>query len=102
MKSFAYLFLLLLTFVSSSPVASQEATQHPDSSSSMQGMHHDHGEMRSSTFIDEIVHHANSGTSVEPDSTVHTMLMTSKANWDLMFHAEAFFNVLQQSGPRGD
>jgi len=102
MKSVAYLLLLLLSFVSPSSVASQEAAQQPDSSSSMHGMHHDHGHMQPSTFMDEILHHANSGTSVEPNSTPHAMLMTSKANWDLMFHGEAFLNVLQQSGPRGD
>ena len=102
MKSVAYPLLLLLALVSPSLAASQEAAQQPDSSLSMQGMHHNHEHMQSSTFIDEILHHANSGTSVEPDSTPHAMLMTSKANWDLMFHAEAFLNVLQQSGPRGD
>jgi hypothetical protein len=50
------------------------------------------------TFLEETTHHGTSGTSAEPNST---MLMTMKGKWMLMFHGEAFLNVLQQSGPRG-
>lgn len=53
------------------------------------------------TFIEEILHHDTSGTSAEPNSTLVPMLMTMKGKWTLMFHGEAFLNVLQQSGPRG-
>jgi hypothetical protein len=52
-------------------------------------------------FVEEITHHATSGTSAEPNSTPMPMLMTMKGKWMLMFHGEAFLNVLQQSGPRG-
>jgi len=53
------------------------------------------------TFIEEIEHHGTSGTSAEPNSTPIAMLMTLNGKWMLMFHGEAFLNVLQQSGPRG-
>ena len=53
------------------------------------------------TFIEEIAHHSTSGTSAEPNSVPMPMLMTMKGKWMLMFHGEAFLNVLQQSGPRG-
>ena len=53
------------------------------------------------TFIQEITHHGTSGTSAEPNSTPMAMLMTIKGTWMLMFHGEAFLNVLQQSGLRG-
>ena len=53
------------------------------------------------TFVETIVHHGTSGTSAEPNSTPTPMLMTTKGKWMLMFHGEAFLNVLQQSGRRG-
>lgn len=53
------------------------------------------------TLVEEIVQHATSGTSAEPNSTPISMLMTMKGNWMLMFHGQAFLNALQQSGPRG-
>src|SRR5437764_9365995 len=53
------------------------------------------------TLVEEIQHHGTSGTSAEPNSTPMPMLMTMKGKWMLMFHGEAFLNVLQQSGPRG-
>ncbi|HEX5413814.1 MAG TPA: hypothetical protein VFZ27_18370 [Terriglobia bacterium] len=53
------------------------------------------------TFVQGITHHGTSGTSAEPDSTPTPMLMTMKGKWMLMFHGVAFFNVLQQSSPRG-
>ena len=59
------------------------------------------GKSAPGTFIEEIVRHGTSGTSAEPNSTPTAMLMTSKGKWTLMFHGEAFLNVLQQSGPRG-
>src|SRR5438270_10184853 len=98
MKNYALLFCLLL--MNAPRALSQEPAQHP--SDSMGGMHHDHEHHQPATFIDQILHHATSGTSVEPNSTPHTMLMTSKAGWELMFHGEAFLNAAQQSGPRGD
>jgi hypothetical protein len=53
------------------------------------------------TFVEEIERHGTSGTSAEPKSTPTAMLMTIKGKWMLMFHGEAFLNVLQQSGSRG-
>jgi len=62
------------------------------------------GEMsmaKPASFIDEILHHASAGTSAEPDSTPHDMLMKTEGGWSLMFHGEAFVNAIQQTGPRG-
>ena len=77
--------------------------------SSMQMEHHKHeGEMHHAagmhhptSLIETILDHANSGTSIEPESTPHDMLMTQKSGWDLMFHGVGFLNATQQSGPRG-
>jgi hypothetical protein len=54
-----------------------------------------------STFISAIVNHASAGTSAEPLSTPHEMLMTHKGAWMLMLHGEAFVASQQQTGPRG-
>jgi hypothetical protein len=53
------------------------------------------------TFIDEILDHSSAGTSGEPISTPHDMLMTQKGAWMIMFHGGGFLNAQQQSGPRG-
>ena len=80
-------------------------TDHPGGKQvRMEGMHH--AQMQNSheqpkTFIDAITQHTASGTTVEPNSTPASMLMAMKDSWMLMFHGEAFLNVLQQSGPRG-
>lgn len=72
---------------------------------SMPGM--DHGSMHQDmnmqphNFIDEIQHHAISGTDAEPNSTPSPMWMTSKGVWTLMFHGNAFVTDVQQSSPRG-
>ena len=58
-------------------------------------------EMHPHTFIDEMKHHATSGTSAEPNSTPTPMLMAMKGNWMLMFHGNAFILDTQQSSPRG-
>jgi hypothetical protein len=57
--------------------------------------------MHPETFLQEIVRHAGSGTSAEPDSTPVPMLMTAKGKWTLMFHANVFVLDEQQSSPRG-
>lgn len=57
--------------------------------------------MHPETFLQEIVRHAGSGTGAEPDSTPVPMLMTTKRNWALMFHANVFVLDEQQSSPRG-
>ena len=64
----------------------------------------DHGgmmDMHPQTFLQQIVHHATSGTSAEPNSTPTPMLMTMDRGWMLMFHANAFAVDIQQSSPRG-
>ncbi|HEV2521558.1 MAG TPA: hypothetical protein VGT24_04180 [Candidatus Acidoferrales bacterium] len=58
--------------------------------------------MHPETFLQEIVRHAGSGTSAEPDSAPVPMLMTAKGNWTLMFHANVFVLDEQQSSARGD
>ncbi len=67
----------------------------------MQGMHHGGMSMHAGSLIEEITHHGTSGTSAEPNSTPHQMLMTTKGDWTLMFHGVGFLNSVQQSGPRG-
>ena len=57
--------------------------------------------MQPKTFLQEIRHHASSGTSAEPNATPTPMLMGMKGAWMLMFHANAFVNDTQQAGPRG-
>ena len=57
--------------------------------------------MRPQTFLQAIVHHATSGTSMEPNSTPTPMLMTMKKSWMLMFHANAFALDEQQTSARG-
>jgi hypothetical protein len=53
------------------------------------------------TFIEEILHHATSGTRAEPNSTPMPMMMTLHGPWMLMFHANVFVTDEQQSSPRG-
>jgi hypothetical protein len=53
------------------------------------------------SFLQQIQHHASSGTSAEPNSTPSPMLMTMKGNWMLMFHANVFIVDTQQTSPRG-
>jgi hypothetical protein len=57
--------------------------------------------MTPETFTQEILHHATSGTTAEPNSTPIPMLMTWKRHWKLMFHANVFVLDEQQTGPRG-
>ena len=57
--------------------------------------------MHPQTFVEEILRHAGSGTSAEPDSTPVPMLMVAKGKWTLMFHANVFVLDEQQFGARG-
>src|SRR3984893_8095369 len=57
--------------------------------------------MHPETFLQEIVRHAMSGTSAEPNSTPVPMLMATRGAWMLMFHASVFLLEEQQSGARG-
>jgi hypothetical protein len=86
--------------LSSSLAAQTSQDDHPQ----MQGMRMNHpGEMKMSpeNFSQEILEHATSGTSAEPNSTPVPMLMAHKGAWALMFHANVFLTALQQSSPRG-
>ncbi|WP_348263577.1 hypothetical protein P8935_03235 [Telmatobacter sp. DSM 110680] len=58
-------------------------------------------QMQPKVFIQQIEHHAASGTSAEPNSTPTPMVMTMKGEWMLMFHANAFLVDTQQTSPRG-
>lgn len=58
-------------------------------------------QMHPKSFIQEIEHHATSGTSAEPNSTPAPMGMAMKGEWMLMFHANAFVVDTQQTSPRG-
>src|SRR5580704_6609353 len=53
------------------------------------------------TFIEEILAHSTAGTTAEPNSTPHDMLMAQKGPWTFMFHGVGFLNSQQQTGPRG-
>jgi hypothetical protein len=53
------------------------------------------------SFLQQIQHHASSGTSAEPNSTPSPMLMTMNGDWMLMFHANVFIVDTQQTSPRG-
>ena len=65
----------------------------------MPGMQHgEHAQPE--TFIDEILHHATSGTSAQPNSTAEAMIMRARGSWLFMFHGTVFQNTLQQTGPR--
>ncbi|HEY0759975.1 MAG TPA: hypothetical protein VGD59_12035 [Acidisarcina sp.] len=58
-------------------------------------------DMHPVTFLQQIQHHASSGTSAEPDSTPSPMLMSMRGKWMLMFHSNAFMTDLQQTSKRG-
>jgi hypothetical protein len=66
----------------------------PDGTQPMRSMH-------PHTFSEEILDHATSGTSAEPNSTPMPMPMTTRGSWRLMFHANAFITEEQQTSPRG-
>ncbi len=73
----------------------------PSASAKVAGMDEMMQNMHPNSFVQQIMHHASSGTSAEPNSTETPMLMTMKGPWMLMFHANAFITDTQQSGPRG-
>jgi hypothetical protein len=80
-----------------------DSQQQPSSGMEMPAMQHDHDAMAMlrENFVQYILSHTSSGTSVEPISTQAPMLMTMKGSWTLMFHANVFVIDEQQSGPRG-
>ena len=70
--------------------------------SQMPGMQHSHMPENKPSFIGTILEHTTSGTSAQPNSVQQPMFMLDAGSWMFMFHGEAFFNVEQQSGPRGE
>ena len=79
------------------------AQQHPcaETGSDNGGMMRLMQQMNPKDFIQEIEHHAASGTSAEPDSTPAPMLMAMKGEWMLMFHTNFFVADTQQTSSRG-
>lgn len=67
----------------------------------MPGMQHEHGPMQPQSFLETILQHTGSGTSVAPQSAPSPMWMMTKGNWSLMLHGDAWIGDIQQSGPRG-
>jgi hypothetical protein len=96
---------LLLIFISPAVAFAQQAG--PQAQPCMAGMNMpgcaggDVMAMQPQNFLQKIVSHTGSGTSTEPVSTPAPMLMTRKANWMLMFHANVFILDEQQSTARG-
>ena len=76
-----------------------QSSEMPDMQ--MPGMHRPARGMQATSLIDEILQHTTSGTTVQPNSVQEPMIMLFKGKWMFMFHGQAFFNVEQQSGPRG-
>ena len=101
----------ILILLASIPLLCQDQSSASPASMDSASMHNMHGmdnamdemkqQMHPKTFLQEIKHHATSGTSAEPNSTPVPMLMTMKGKWMLMFHANAFLLDTQQSSPRG-
>ncbi len=79
---------------STNPTKTPDKTPDPGMAELMQEMH-------PQTFLQEIQHHASSGTSAEPNSTPTPMLMTMSGPWMLMFHSNLFLSDIQQTSPRG-
>lgn len=107
---FFFSFLLELSLLTSnaqkgppnhSMVGMEAHSGRMSSHEQMSGMAAMMNQMHPNTFIQEIRHHATSGTSAEPNSARAPMLMSMKRNWMLMFHGNAFLVDTQQSGPRG-
>jgi hypothetical protein len=76
-----------------------------DQMQGMPGMQHGAGHgahaHHPTTFVEEILHHGTAGTSAEPASTPHEMLMAEKGSWMLMFHGGGSLVAQQQTGARG-
>jgi hypothetical protein len=53
------------------------------------------------TLKENVLRHAGSGTSLEPESSAPPMLMRMRGKWMEMLHGEAVVAEQQQTGPRG-
>jgi hypothetical protein len=78
----AHVFVILMVLV-----------RIPDGFAQMPGM----------SAMENSVGYLSSGTSIEPASTseASSMVHGSLGSWSVMFHANAFIQDIQQSGPRG-
>jgi hypothetical protein len=107
MRHWIAIFALLLAFPALA--GAQQDNKKDNAMQGMPGMQMpginmdgtDSAAMRPETFLQEILRHAGSGTSAEPDSTPVPMLMAKKGKWTLMFHANVFVLDEQQFSPRG-
>lgn len=104
MKRIIFFFLLL--FLHPAGFFAQDSTQ-PGKTPQNEMQEMTHGDMQGMSpmqphnFIGEILDHATSGTSAEPNSTPMPMMMTAHRPWMLMFHANVFITDEQQTSPRG-
>ena len=80
--------------------APERDSQHSKMAGMQTGMARLMDQMHPHSFVQEIEHHASSGTSAEPNSTPSPMLMTMKGDWMLMLHANAFVVDTQQLSSR--
>lgn len=79
------------------PAASTDMEKTPGMQMADPGMSELMEQMKPRTFLQQIQHHASSGTTAEPNSTPTPMLMTMRNKWMLMFHSTAFIADTQQS-----
>ena len=96
--------MVFLLFCSQALFAQQPAGTDPMPGmqhDQMPGMQHEHGPMQPQSFLETILQHTGSGTSVAPQSAPSPMWMMTKGNWSLMLHGDAWIGDIQQSGPRG-
>ncbi|HET9132526.1 MAG TPA: hypothetical protein VFO86_16345, partial [Terriglobia bacterium] len=64
---------------------------------------HGYAQMPGMSAMENSVGNLSSGTSIEPAATseASSMVHGSLGSWTVMFHANAFVQDIQQSGPRG-
>jgi hypothetical protein len=94
--------LLLALFVFCSVAFLCPAVAQESGMGQMPGMAHQHEHGGPINLIETILEHSGSGTSMEPSSSPHGMLMKTAGKWMLMLHGTGFLSALQQSGPHGD
>jgi hypothetical protein len=82
------------------PQTGQASPQPPDHSQ-MPGMPGHAESSKPATFIDEILDHAGSGTSAQPNSVSPPMIMVTRGSWMFMFHSEVFLAAEQETGASG-
>lgn len=104
---FAVLIFMLLLGTTQSSKAQSSLAQAEHQERGQETHHHEaspmNGEMSSKEMNAAgaaLMQHA-SGTSVDPASAPHGMLMKNAGGWNLMFHGVLFITDEQQTGPRG-